>query len=534
MKFRLMTARRAATVAACMTLAACMDLTVPNNNNPDRVRATNTPGDVEALIASTFTRWWPNVYGLRPTTMLGAMGYEFATPFLCYSGQQFEIEPRPAWNNSSSFAYASTTSTPWLNLYGVISLANDGLQALDRGVDIGTNGADNARARAFAKFMQGIAHGTLALMYDKAVILDEHADVDTLAVPTYSPYPDVMKAAIGMLKESIAISDTSNFTLPATGWIPGLPLTNKDLSKLAHTFIARYEAYVSRSATERAAVNWNDVIANLDAGITADFAPIGDPEGLQDTYKEIASRVRTVHGDYMRPGDWLVGPSDSTQGWVNWVATPVAVRQPFQLITKDRRVMGAAGPSSPGKYFAYDPNVSWMNPTRGLYLRTFYYYHRYGVGTSYENGPLNAINMSELDMLRAEALIRLGRPAEAIPLVNKTRVANGELPPVDINGPPDQPGCVPRKTTGACGSLWDALRYEKRVEDAGVDGQVAFWDARGWNTLAQNSFIQFPIPGRELGIEQLPTYTYGGGGPGSAPAPTWDSCPSGITLPRCS
>jgi hypothetical protein len=516
-----------------MTLAACMDLTVPNENNPDRVRATNTPGDVQSLIASTFQRWWPNVYGTTPTIMLGAMGYEFATPFLCFSGQQFEIEPRPAWNNSSSFAYASSSSTTWLNLYGVISLANDGLQALDRGVQIGTNGADNSRARAFALFMEGVSHGTLALMFDKAVIIDEHADVDTLSTPTYSPYTDVMTAAIGMLKQSIAISDTATFTLPTTGWIPGLALTNKDLSKLAHTFIARYEAYVARSATERAAVNWTDVMSNIAAGITADFAPIGDPNGLTDSYKQIASRVRTISGDYMRPGDWLVGPSDSTDGFKNWVATPVANRMPFIIVTADRRVMGTAGPTSPGSYFSYDPNVSWMNPTRGLYLRTFYYSHRYGAGTSYENGPLNAINLTELNLLKAEALVRLGRASEAVPIINATRVANGKLPPIDINGPADVPGCVPRKTTGACGGLWDALRYEKRVEDAGTDGQVSFWDARGWNTLAANTFVNFPIPGRELAIEQLPNYTYGGGGAGSAPAPAWDNCPVGISLSRC-
>jgi hypothetical protein len=139
-----------------------------------------------------------------------------------------------------------------------------------------------------------------------------------------------------------------------------------------------------------------------------------------------------------------------------------------------------------------------------------------------------------MDMLKAEALIRLGRATEAIPLINKTRVANGKLPPVDINGPPDEPGCVPRKTTGACGSLWDALRYEKRIEVAGTDGTVAFFDARGWNTLAAKSFIMFPIPGRELEIEQLPRYTFGGGGEGSAPTPTWDACPASVTLPRCS
>ena len=158
--------RRVALVAASVTLVACADLTVPNNNNPDRLRATNTPGDVQALISSTFQRWWPNVYSTTPTVMFGSMGYEFSTPFLCFAGQPMEQEPRPAWNNSSAFTNANVSSTTWLNFYGVISLANDGLQALDRGLNLGTNGADNARARAFAKLMQGVAHGYLALMWD--------------------------------------------------------------------------------------------------------------------------------------------------------------------------------------------------------------------------------------------------------------------------------------------------------------------------------------------------------------------------------
>jgi hypothetical protein len=401
-------------------------------------------------------------------------------------------------------------------------------------VNIGVNGADNARARAFAKFMQGVAHGYLALMWDKAVIIDEHANVDTLVTPTYSPYPEVMAAAITMLKTSIAISDTATFTLPTVGWVPGLTLTNKDLSRLAHTFIARFETYVARSATDRAAVNWADVITQVDAGITADFAPIGSPTGLSDTYKQVAARVRTVAGDYMRGGYWLVGPADSTDGWKTWVATPVANRVAFQMRSQDRRIIGAAGPTAPGSYFAYDPNIAFFNPTRGTYLQTFYYYLRYGAGTTFNNGPLVAIGRTELDLLKAEALVRLNRASEALPLINKTRVANGKLPPIDINGPPDVAGCVPRKTTGACGGLWDALRYEKRLEGAGVDGQVAYWDARGWNTLAANSFIMFPIPGRELEIQQQPIYTYGGGGPGSAPPPTWDKCPASITLPRCS
>jgi hypothetical protein len=527
--------RRLAILASCASLAACMDLTATNNNNPDRFRATNTPGDVENLIAGTFLRWWPNVYGTTPTIMLGAMGYEFSTPFLCFGGQPNELEPRPAWNNSSAYSYSGSSANAWLNFYSIISTVNDGLQALDRGMEIGPNGVNNSRARAFAKFMQGVSHGYLALLYDKAVVVDEHANVDTLITPTYQPSADVLAAAIGMLNESIAISDTANFTLPTVGWVPGLALTNKDLSRLAHTYIARFMAYSARNPAERAAVDWQKVITEVDAGITADFAPVGQPDILEDNYKRIAARVRTVPGDYMRGGYWLVGPADSTDGWKNWVATPVANRTPFTMRTKDRRIVGAGGPTTSGKYFNYNTTVSFYNPTRGTYLRTYYYYIRYGAGTTWNNGPLVAIGRTELDMLKAEALIRLGRASEAVPLINKTRAANGQLPDVTIDGPPDEPGCVPRKTTGGCGSLWDALRYEKRIEGAGIDGMVAYFDARGWGTLAENSFTQFPIPGRELEVQRMPIYTYGGpGGESAAAPPQWNACPSGVTLARCS
>jgi len=532
---RLSIMRRIGPIAAAVSLislVACLDLTVPNNNNPDRVRATATPGDVENLIASTFQTWWPRVYGTSPTLMWSQLAYEFSGPFVCFGAQDNAIEPRSAYNNTTVYTRSDISSGTWLTLYGVVSQVNDGLQAINRGVKIGTNGADTKRAQAFGKFMQGLATGYLALMYDKAVILDEKVDLDTLVTPTYTPYPQVMEAAIAMLRESIALSDANTFTLPSVGWIPGLAYTNKDLSKLAHTYIARFTAYVARSAAERAAVNWTSVITEADAGITADFAPIGTPLVFEDLYKQRIARLRTViPSDFTRGNSWLIGPSDSTDTFKNWVATPIDVRTAIQVRTKDRRIHGAGGPTTQGKYFGYDSRITFYSAARGLYNASFYAFYRYGTGTSYQSGPLVAITRTELDLLKAEALIRLNRAAEALPLINKTRIANGELPAVDINGPAGVPGCVPRRPTGECGSLWDALKYEKRIEEAGVDGQVAMWDARGWGTLAANSYIQFPVPGRELEIIRQPIYSFGGGGPGSAPAPDLAKCP--VALPRC-
>jgi hypothetical protein len=244
------------------------------------------------------------------------------------------------------------------------------------------------------------------------------------------------------------------------------------------------------------------------------------------------ARVRTgPPSDYGRPSYWVLGPADSTQGFVTWAATPVANRMPFQIRTKDRRIQAATGPTAAGTYVGYNASNIFA-VSRGTYRFSWYYYKRNGTGTTWQSGAQPAVTVTEMNLLKAEALIRLNRASEAVPLINLTRVAQGQLPPVTVDGPPDEAGCVPRKLSGACGSLWDALRYEKRIEGLGVDGVTAFLDARGWQTLPENTLIQLPIPGRELGVLQRTLYSYGGpGGQGSAPAPDPEKCP--VALGRC-
>lgn len=100
-------------------------------------------------------------------------------------------------------------------------------------------------------------------------------------------------------------------------------------------------------------------------------------------------------------------------------------------------------------------------------------------------------------------------------------------------GPPQAGSCVPRKHEGGCGSLWDALKYETRIEMAGVEPGITWYDGRGWGTLPAGTMIQFPIPARELEVTRLPLYTFGGapGSVGSASAPNYNACP--VALPRC-
>jgi hypothetical protein len=96
-----------------------------------------------------------------------------------------------------------------------------------------------------------------------------------------------------------------------------------------------------------------------------------------------------------------------------------------------------------------------------------------------------------------------------VPLINLTRVANG-LPPfvAATDRAPAQPGgsatsCVPRTPTGPgsaleCGSLLEAMKWEKRIETIFSGYAQWFQDSRGWNDLVDKSPTMWPVPYQEM------------------------------------
>jgi len=519
-------------------LAGCQDLDVANPVDPDRDRTVGQPAALEALVSSTFATWWPWVHDDSPVWAMSTMADEFSAAFFDFGILIASSEPRVAYNNSQLYDAASVNQDPWYGLYSTLSNANDALRAMDAGVEIGAGGEGTPRARAFAKFMQGLSHGYLALYFDQAYVVGESIAADTLTAIGQigielepSPYQVVMDTALAELAAAVAIADSNEFDLPGDSWLYQ-EMDNAELARLAHSYRARLMAQVARTREERDAVDWQAVLNEIDAGITSDFAPVAIPGVFVDDFKRVAARsTATFPGNFARVDYMLVGPADSTNGFLTWLAKPPATRTVFQLVTADRRIHPAGQPAGEGKYFGYS-TANRFAASRGTYHQSRYYFHRFGRADSWQTGPQAELLRTEMDLLKAEALVRLGRAGEAVPLVNATRVANGELPPVTVEGPPDAPGCVPRQTSGACGSLWDALRYEKRVEGAAVHPPGAFLDARGWQTLPVGTPVHLPVPGRELATLQKPLYTFGGeGGDGSAPPPEPERCP--VALPRC-
>lgn len=520
-------------LALAAGLTACQELAITNPNLPDRERATQQPTATESFVATAFRTWWPVAgHDDYPSWAFSTMAREITSGFADFGQLELSAEPRAAWNNSPVNARANVTEVPWAGLYRTISAVNDALIAIDSGLVI-VDDARTARTYAVGKFIQGISHGYLGLYFDQAYIADENLALDTVTVPVLHPYEDVITAAIAQLDEAIAVAQTQDFSLPVDSWVYQA-MTRDQFIRLANSFVARLLVYSARTPAERAAVDWNEVIARVDAGIQADFAPVAQLDILWHDWARLVARVRNAArpSDFGRPGYWLLGPADSTSGFIDWVNTPVADRVAFQIETTDRRIQGDANPATAGSYVGYNANNIFA-ASRGTYRFSHYFFRRFGTGVTWQEGPLASMLVSEMQLLKAEGLIRTNQAALAVPIINVTRVANGQLPPVDIDGPPIEQGCVPRQLDGDCGSLWDALRYEKRIEGVGVSGVIAFFDARGWQELPENTMLHLPVPGAELATLRLPLYTFGGGGEGSAPAPNIGACPAGVVLARC-
>lgn len=522
-------------LAAASLLAGCADLDTTNPNEPDRERVLASAQDVQALISTSYRAYFDNAQQTNPNLPTSAMADNITGGFFDFGVHDVSTEPRTVFDASPLNTRGFVGRAPWSRLYPVISNVNDALGAIDDGLEIttGAGGADETpRARAFGKFVQGISLGYLGLYYDQALIVTENSDLESMDPTSFDPYRVVIDTALSVLDEAIAIANSNNFTIPPSpDWVNGITLTNDDLIRVINSYAARLIAYSPRTWDERADVDWNEVLRRIDAGITEDFAPEGLLDVWESNMRRLYTRVRARPGDHVRPDYIALGPADTSGAFQEWFATPSADRMPFQIRTPDRRIHGAGGPTVIGSYVGYNVNTIWPQ-SRGTYRWSYYYFHRDGTGNTWHTGPQVTMSRTEMDLLKAEALIRLGRAEEAVPLINATRVANGQLPPVTIAGPPADDACVPRKVTGECGSLWDALMHERNLENMAIEGTIMWWDFRGLNRLMEGTPLHFPVSGIELENLGLPVYTFGGvGGQGAAPPPQYHRCPT--NLPRC-
>lgn len=532
--------------------AACADLEVKNLNEPDRERALATPGDVETLISGTFWTWYrvEARIGDGPSGATSVMADQHTSSWGNQMMKDSSQEPRVwALQNDPSYGYSYVVEDPWFFSYRILASIRDGLISLDAGLEIGDGGVNTPRARAFARFMQGLAHGTLALLYNEAFILDETTDLET---NVRVPYDQVRDAAIGYLNEAISIASSNPFSIPSS-WM-GVTVGGVDsdrLIRIAHSFIARYMAYTPRTAAERDAVDWNAVLSHVNQGIIIDWELTMDDEVWWNDYTWMSQAFGWGRIDLrmLGPADQK-GPGAADGSWVDWEQTTPGLRTPFPIdaddlrfpeyppavVSEDFECEGLPREPRCGQpglrmVMEYRDPMRPFRPERGLY-----HFSGYGAYPDVAyfrtwTEPVLAMMKFEMDMLAAEAYIRNGQEASAWPLIDDTRVTYGGLTSVaGLNAgdpvPEDSPGrCTPRTIspfpngTWQCGNLLEAMKYEKRLETYATAMGVPWFDDRGWGDLVSGTITMFPVPAQELLTLLDEVYTFGGspGVPGSAP-----------------
>lgn len=519
-------------------VVACENtLVVDNTNDPDRDRALSRPADVEAFISNTYAQIQNATLGGSNDalqTQLQVMGMENTSALANFAMGPRGAIPRTPIENTRNSTGSGGNYRDFQVLHRAARMATIGISRLDV-LTLGSPALD-ARARAFARFVQGVAFGNLALAYDSASIVSETDDPQGI-VPL-SGYQDVMAAAYVMLDSAITIARArpASFPLPV-GWISGNALDTTGFFRFIRSYKARFRAGVARSPAERAAADWNAVIADANAGITADFNIACNPATGWDVVWPIQAYA-TGPANWHQMSQFWMGMADGSGGYDAWLALPNASRAPFLVVSADRRFpQGAtrtaqiADTSRPNyRTFTGFPYVRARQagedqPGQPLQISMYDFYRSrsFFVAGRIANYPI--MTRAEMRLLAAEGYIRTGNFGAATARIDSSRVTNGGLPSVaaltdTITAVPGAGACVPRvpdanATAGPyraskCGTLWDALKWEYRIETAYAGYGMWYFAGRGWGDLPEGTALYWPVPYQEMDTRRQVFYPAGG------------------------
>ncbi|MFB6271310.1 MAG: hypothetical protein ABEL51_00295 [Salinibacter sp.] len=514
-----------------------------------------------SLTSDAFFRYYRANYLWSPGQGLSNAANEFRGGFAA-NGILGKI-PRKEWNNSPSFGDAQHTGFPWNRGYSAISGANDAIGAIQTAIENDDqeflDQIDEQRALAFGKFVQGISHALLASMFDRAFVVRSDS-LDSGQVPSLQPYPRVMKESMKMFNRAVEISKNNQFQLPS-GWINGNPMTSSEFVRFVRSIQARFLTAVPRNPEEAqhdpsdnaltnnspGLINWEKVVRYTENGIQENFQIQLD--GLGPTkWGNFNQWLMGQSDGWGRMSYYHLGPADnkpaaaSGLSFGEWLATDPAPRSEerpkFVIHTQDRRIVGAVPDSVKGTDRPNDGNrvnEEWDEPgTDYMYLNGFasrYAGVRLTNGVTQPDintndnvgpnkganlvGPVNYILKAEMDLLRAEGLLRTGGSASRVAeLINNTRVERGKLPEATTGNPTGSPDDPPKNGRPQNGysevSLWSMVKYEKTIEQYCSAMNLAYYDDRRWGDLVRGTPQQFPIPGSEIQNLGIKNYTFGG------------------------
>jgi hypothetical protein len=432
-----MTTRISVVVAGLVVVVAgaCKDpLTAKNFNDPDVIRVFQQPAAIEQALGSGYQLCRNTEKGNDVTAQFAVMAGENYSALNNFNmGPRDGIPRSPVLNNKSSSQSLGGTFSAWSRQGRLVANALKQLDALHEanGLALSTAAAD-LRARALGFFNIGCNLGWLSLVFDSAGIIDHTMPSDS--VPPLAGYDQVNAAALAFLDSAIAMANTAGSDgaggFPtAASWFGGASLGKSDFIKLARSLKARFRADVARNKAERAAVDWAAVAADAEAGISADFlvnigGTTGWTIGLQSSQFHVEAAWAQLTMMYN-------GFTDTGNGYATWLATPILSRNgDFAVVTPDLRwpqggTLAAQRLASPEPknhrdfpYIQARGNWSPADP----WGESWYSHHRYKyIRNNSQQGPYPDFLKAEVDLLAAEAYLRLGDMSKALTKINVSR-----------------------------------------------------------------------------------------------------------------
>jgi hypothetical protein len=532
--------RYLAAASALALLSACVEnpLDVKNKNNPDVDRVYASPANVETAASQSFKNMYNGQYAASDALWVQSMSMSFESHSQLGNfgmGTRAAI-PRNPIDNSIGNGQADANFRDFDHLSRNARGAANVIAAIngfaEKAVSMGSPARD-ARAKSFAYFSLGYATGQLSLLYDSVAIVNASQASDE--IPPYSGYAAANAAALVALDSAIAIANSAAATTGTNGWpipadwmsSPGT-IDRATWIKMLRSYKARFRAGVARTPAERNAVPWTSVIADATNGITSDVIVTAS---VTTGWGASAVQQLRVSSGWSQMTPMILGMADSTGAYDAWLATPLQQRTPFLLQTADKRfpsgstraeqtaVTGTVKGGPPAGSILYFRNRPSGDDTPAEPWGNWYYdnWRFWSIGAGGGNGPFIVFTAAENDMLAAEGYLRTGNIAAAAALIDKYRVRAGLPSVAGITSLTQQvPGgssCVPRVpqapnyTTTACGTIFEAMKWEKRVETSFTGYAQWFLDARGWGDLTQGTALHWPVPYQELFARLLPSYS---------------------------
>ncbi len=462
-------------------------LDVPNFNDPSFEQVFSSGPDLENAASGLYNLIFNGEHsasGVQP--MLAVTADNVSCSWGNFGMRDMSYEPRREWNNAPSYSNSSYTNYTWNQMYAAIGQASNIMKARSNGVEVGDNGSGNNRVEAVARFTQGLAYGNLALVFDRAFVVDETKTVEE-KFESAVDYKQVAAAAVGYLDQAIALS--SGFTVPAAWLGTEADYSADDFKRLCNTVAARILAYTPRNKADNNAVDWARVKSYADNGIQQDFAI------LQDNYVKWYFEA----ADYLTFNGWgitdmyTVHMMDSGQPQ-HWDDTPTFPYPPKSTDPQDKRLLTD---------FQYVPS-NWFQAARGYYHFSSYRFSAYDATMVNADGPLADIKKVENDMLRAEAMMHIGSDlAGAAAIINaSTWKTRGQMPDVGANAT----------------EIANAIHHERFVEMYVTGMGLQWFEMRKNDLLQKGTPLHLPIPAKNLEALNmpLPFYTFGGTGEGSS------------------